>query len=74
MREPLRCERCGSVGSIEFDMCQVCLHDYGRGDGGAVPYAPLAELFGLLEAEEASRESSLSKRRRGTTKEVVAAV
>ena len=28
MRKPVRCERCGSVGSIEFDMCQVCLYDY----------------------------------------------
>lgn len=25
-----RCSRCGSAGSIEFDMCQVCLYDYSR--------------------------------------------
>lgn len=24
----VRCERCGSVGSIEFGMCQVCLAEY----------------------------------------------
>lgn len=27
-----RCPRCGSVGSIEFDMCQVCLYDYAGSD------------------------------------------
>lgn len=25
-----RCPRCGSAGSIEFDMCQVCLYDYSK--------------------------------------------
>ncbi len=24
-----RCPRCGSAGSIEFDMCQVCLYELG---------------------------------------------
>lgn len=27
---PWKCERCGSVGSVEFDMCQVCYRDYSR--------------------------------------------
>ncbi len=30
MCELCRCERCGSAGSIEFGMCQVCLYDYLR--------------------------------------------
>ena len=25
-----RCIFCGSAGSIEFDMCQVCLFDYAK--------------------------------------------
>ncbi len=25
-----RCVFCGSAGSIEFDMCQVCLFDYSK--------------------------------------------
>lgn len=24
----LYCPRCGSAGSIEFDMCQVCLYEF----------------------------------------------
>ncbi len=28
------CERCGSAGSVEFGMCQVCLHDYTQAERG----------------------------------------
>jgi hypothetical protein len=24
------CDRCGSAGSIEFEMCQVCFKDYSK--------------------------------------------
>lgn len=30
MAERERCIFCGSAGSIEFDMCQVCLFDYSK--------------------------------------------
>jgi hypothetical protein len=26
------CEYCGSAGSVEFDMCQVCLKDHTESD------------------------------------------
>ncbi len=32
MVELCRCLHCGSVGSIEFDMCQVCLYDYSSAE------------------------------------------
>jgi len=32
MEKLLRCDRCGSARSIEFDMCQVCYKDYSRLD------------------------------------------
>lgn len=32
--EIIRCENCGSAGSIEFGMCQVCLYDYSRAEEG----------------------------------------
>ncbi len=28
MRRPFKCVHCGSAGSIEFGMCQVCLAEY----------------------------------------------
>ena len=30
MSKPNHCDHCGSAGSIEFGMCQVCLKDYSR--------------------------------------------
>ncbi len=27
---PADCRRCGSAGSVEFGMCQVCYHDHAR--------------------------------------------
>jgi hypothetical protein len=24
------CDRCGSAGSVEFEMCQVCFKDYSK--------------------------------------------
>lgn len=51
MRTPFRCERCGSAGSIEFGMCQVCLAEYPDEE-------PLfGEIYGELSpAREISRE------------------
>ncbi len=34
LAERERCIFCGSAGSIEFDMCQVCLFDYARLEEG----------------------------------------
>lgn len=28
MKDLLNCIRCGSAGSVEFDMCQVCYYDF----------------------------------------------
>ncbi len=30
MIERQSCDRCGSAGSIEFEMCQVCFKDYSK--------------------------------------------
>ena len=42
------CDRCGSAGSVQFGMCQVCLKDYtdreDRHDGGARTSALAAEI------------------------------
>jgi len=43
-----RCVICGSAGSIEFDMCQVCLFDYAK-----FREEMLAEIGGALRISEA---------------------
>lgn len=56
-----RCPRCGSAGSIEFDMCQVCLYDFGKTDDAEV----LVNGFigeGIREEEE-SGGNGVSDRR-----------
>jgi hypothetical protein len=30
LMESQHCDRCGSAGSIEFEMCQVCFKDYSK--------------------------------------------
>ena len=35
------CRRCGSAGSVEFGMCQVCYHDCSRQDTTSWTGAPL---------------------------------
>ena len=43
-----RCPHCGSVGSIEFDMCQVCLYDYagaGKEEGSQKELLPRQGSF-----------------------------
>jgi hypothetical protein len=30
LMERQNCDRCGSAGSIEFEMCQVCFKDYSK--------------------------------------------
>lgn len=34
------CDRCGSAGSVEFGMCQVCLSELGP-DAETIPLAPM---------------------------------
>lgn len=65
MIELYRCQHCGSVGSIEFDMCQVCLHDYSRAEG----FWPSGFDSG---GEEESVSSMLDDRGREGSREVVA--
>lgn len=43
-----RCVICGSAGSIEFDMCQVCLFDYAK-----FREATGVEIGGALKISEA---------------------
>jgi hypothetical protein len=41
LAEKQRCDRCGSAGSIEFDMCQVCYKDYSREGRSGLQWAAL---------------------------------
>lgn len=66
MRNPGRCERCGSVGSIEFDMCQVCLYDYS-----SVEDDPGFSLVSLPAYASEARADGAVEDRRESEREVV---
>lgn len=51
-----RCPRCGSAGSIEFDMCQVCLYEFGNTDDAEV----LTRGF-IGEVENFSEEAEIGR-------------
>jgi len=51
----VRCQHCGSAGSIEFDMCQVCLFDYS-GKEEETPVSRLSEQIGSLDGHHESLE------------------
>jgi len=52
-----RCERCGSVGSIEFGMCQVCLAEYP--DNRLSGYGPYGDTYHPLETGRREEEGVL---------------
>ena len=55
MRRIPRCDNCGSAGSIEFGMCQICYKDFSGPDPGLE-----TELSRLLE-EAGSEASGLAR-------------
>jgi len=50
MKRLPRCDRCGSAGSIEFDMCQVCYKDYSGYPRGEIETNRLMQQIEAMDA------------------------
>lgn len=58
-----RCPRCGSAGSIEFDMCQVCLYDFSKAEEAEALVHSFIRNGKVLREEMDSGENGVSDRR-----------
>lgn len=58
MKALIRCDRCGSAGSVEFEMCQVCYQDYSHLDG-LVEEPPRSLLPELVRYDESIFRESM---------------
>lgn len=46
------CHLCGSAGSVQFEMCQVCYHDYYQGKTKVFQYLGLRLSGSSSQTEE----------------------